>query len=209
MKRLIKIILYSVSIMLFILIFSNFWIVFTTKDRILSDSDDLPENRVALVLGTSKRTIDGGENIYFKARVEAAASLYHNGKVSHLLVSGDNRTQYYNEPQDMYNALKNLNVPDTAITLDYAGFRTLDSIVRCIKIFGQDRFTIVTQEFHGHRALFIANHYNADAVVYAVQFPEQVNERVSMREVVARQLALIDLFILRKQPKYLGETEPI
>lgn len=197
-----------ISLMLVMLLMTNIWMVTSTEERIFIESKDVPRNRVGLVLGTSK-SVKGGENVYFKERVDAAATLYREGKISHILVSGDNRTKYYNEPQDMYKALKERGVPDSAITLDFAGFRTLDSVVRCIKIFGQSEFTIITQEFHGHRALFIADYYDVNAIVYAASGSVEVNEKVSVRELVARQLALFDLYILHKQPKFLGEKEPI
>jgi SanA protein len=169
----------------------------------------IESKRVALVLGTSKRTAAGTENEYFSRRMKAASELYHAGKVTNILVSGDNRTEYYNEPQDMYNALKELGIPDSSITLDFAGFRTLDSVVRCIKIFGQSRFIIVSQEFHGYRALYIADQYGAEAQVYTAEDPIINNVRVSIREIIARSLAFIDLHIINKQPKFLGEKEEI
>lgn len=208
MKKIIRTIVFIISVTFLLLLFLNIWIVSSTDDRIFQSLEDVPGNRVGLVLGTSK-SVKGGENIYFKERVDAAADLFHNGKITHILVSGDNRTKYYNEPQDMYKALKSRGVPDSSITLDFAGFRTLDSVVRCIRIFGQTRFTIITQRFHGHRTLFIADYHRAEAVVFAASGPEIVNQKVSLRELVARQLAVFDLYILNKQPKFLGEKEPL
>gem|GEM_PF-4345032 len=96
--------------------------------------------------------------------MQTAAELYKQGKIVHFIVSGDNRTRYYNEPLEMQKALVKLGVPIAAITLDYAGLRTLDSIVRCKEIFGQDNITIITQPFHSYRALFISDYYDVNAV---------------------------------------------
>lgn len=209
MRSFLTILLYTVGVLLFYVLASNLWIIVKTQDRVRSDLDNLTRSRVALVLGTSKRTTAGTENEYFSQRMEAAARLYHTGKVSNILVSGDNRTEYYNEPKDMYNALKELGIPDSSITLDFAGFRTLDSVVRCIKIFGQDQFIIVSQQFHGYRALYIADYQGANAEVFVAKDPDSNNLRVSAREIIARSLAFIDLHIINKQPKFLGEKEKI
>jgi SanA protein len=125
-------------------IFCNLWIVRSTKDRVFSDVNKVPHHRIALVLGTSHRTSKGHPNPFFEKRIETAAELYKRGKIDHLILSGDNRSIYYNEPMAMLKALLKKGVPASAITLDYAGLRTLDSIVRCKEIFGQDKFVIIT-----------------------------------------------------------------
>lgn len=86
-------------------IFSNVFIISKTSSYIYEDINDIPEKEIALVLGTSKRNINGEANSFFDNRMEAAAQLYHKGKVKGLLLSGDNRTRYYNEPSDMRKAL--------------------------------------------------------------------------------------------------------
>lgn len=201
--------LYFGSLLVVLLVGINFWIVFQTRDQIFHDLDQIPKRKVALILGTSKRTVEGGSNVYFRERVEAAAFLYKNGKVTHLIVSGDNRSVYYNEPRDMYNALIELGVPGRAITLDYAGLRTLDSIVRAKLVFGQDAITIITQDFHCYRALFIADFYEMDAVAYAAGDADHYPASLVLREMVARILAAVDLYIFQSTPRHLGEKELI
>ena len=122
-----------------------------------------PAQRVGLVLGTSRFTTKGVKNEFFEERMDAAAELFERGIISHILVSGDNSSIYYNEPRDMLNALKERGIPESAVTLDYAGLRTLDSVVRCAQIFGQNNFIIITQDFHLYRALFIANYHGLKA----------------------------------------------
>jgi SanA protein len=125
----------------------NYYIVKSTENRIYSEIKEIPKNEVAVVLGASKYLGVNEKyiNPYFKYRMEAAAELYHSGKVKHLLVSGDNHSKNYDEPTDMKNYLISLGVPCEAITLDYAGFRTFDSMIRAKEIFGLKRFTIVSQ----------------------------------------------------------------
>ncbi len=205
-KKLFKIFFYCVFAVALFAFITNVWVVRGTAHRVIEALDQLPDSKVALVLGTSRRTQKGYSNPYFAYRIDAAATLYKTGKVKHLLLSGDNRTRYYNEPEDMKRALVAKGVPETAITLDYAGFRTLDSVVRCKKIFGQNNVIIITQKFHSYRALFISNFYDINAHVYVARnLPLSYSKKVVAREILARPKAVIDLFVLKKDPKFLGE----
>lgn len=188
----------------------NMWIVMSTESRVYSDLAELPGHRVALVLGTSHRSIGGGSNPFFDNRIKTAAELYRSGKVDHFILSGDNSTKFYNEPVEMRKALILAGVPSSAVTLDYAGLRTLDSVVRSKQIFGQDKITIITQSFHTYRALFISNYYDIDAVAMAAEDPEfDRTFRVQIREYLARAKAVLDLYIFKTEPHHLGKKEPI
>lgn len=204
MKKLLKLLVWiGASIVLFILI-TNIWVVSSTCNLIF-DLEDIPENDVALVLGTSKRTVDGIANRFFVERMNAAAGLYENRKIRHLLVSGDNSSKYYNEPRDMLNALGELNVPERDISLDFAGFRTLDSVVRSQEVFGQNSITIVTQKFHCYRSLFIADKFGIKAVAYSADKGGSIGVNLAIREVLARSFAVADLYVFQRRPKFLGE----
>lgn len=181
----------------------NFWIVSSTEDLIYYDTEIIPPRKVALLLGTSKHTSKGDTNKYFKERIEAAADLYHRGVIEHIIVSGDNRTIYYNEPRDMYQGLRALDIPESAITLDFAGFRTLDSVVRSKLVFGQDQLLIITQDFHCYRALFIAEFYDIDALAFAADNKDELPLSLALREIIARSIAVVDLYVLKKGPKFL------
>lgn len=201
-----------VGILAFLLLLfgSNVWIVRSTGHRVFSDSGKLPDHRVALVLGTSNKTVNGNVNPYFLKRMETAAHLYKLGKIDHLILSGDNRSMYYNEPMEMRKALLKLGIPSSAITLDYAGLRTLDSIVRCKEIFGQHKITIITQPFHSYRALFISRYYDIDAVAMVADEPGlESSVKVRIREYFARTKAVLDLYVLKTTPRFLGEKERI
>jgi SanA protein len=178
--------------------------------RIFRHTAALPTNDVALVLGTARLTAGGRPNLHFTQRVRAAAQLYHSGKVRHLLVSGDNHIASYDEPTDLRDALVALGVPDAAITRDYAGFRTLDSVVRANTVFGLRRFTIVTEEFHCPRAVWIARQRGLDAVAFAApDLGPRWSLRVKAREVAARAWCAVDLYLLGRQPRFPGPFEPI
>ncbi len=194
----------------FFVVAANIWIVKSTEEKILSQYDSLSKHEVALVLGTSHLLTSGAPNPFFNNRMETASNLFREGKIKHFIVSGDNRTRYYNEPLEMKKALVGLGVPSSAITLDYAGLRTLDSIVRSKEIFGQSKITIVTQTFHCYRALFISDYYGIDAVAYVAN--EEVtmeSDQIHWREYLARAKAVLDLYVLKTTPRYLGDKEPI
>jgi len=189
---------------------ANWWVIKSTEDKVLTDINLLKGRSVALVLGTSNKLRNGSANPYFENRIKAAAELYREGKVTHFILSGDNRSKFYNEPLRMKNALVLLGVPDSAITLDNAGLRTLDSIVRTKEIFGQNKITIITQSFYSYRALFISNFYKIDAVALVTQdSTSEAPFKVYIREYFARTKAILDLYILNTPPQHLGKKTPL
>lgn len=196
--------------LLLALLAANAWVVGTSRGYVYDDIERLPDNEVGLVLGTSPYTRQGNRNLLFRHRIHAAAELYAAGKVQHLLLSGANPDETYNEPRKMYQALVQLGVPPEAMTFDFAGFRTLDSVVRAREVFSLDRVTIISQRFHDYRAVFIARNRGLDAVAYTR--PEEDARqplRTETREYLARGMAVLDLFVLFKRPKYLGERRTI
>lgn len=210
MRRLKRFVLGVFLLLVVVVIACNVWIVESTEAQVYSDLAQLPDHRIALVLGTSYRSAGGGPNPFFQNRIEMAATLYSMGKIDHFILSGDNSTRYYNEPVEMRKALIRKGVPASAITLDYAGLRTLDSVVRSKKVFGQNKITIITQPFHSYRALFISRYYDMDAVAMVAEDPDlQRTFKVRLREYLARTKAVLDLYIFKTDPRFLGEKEEI
>lgn len=188
------------------MIICNYWIVSSTKQQIYSSTKSIPERKVGLVLGASKHSKRGTANMYFTFRMQAAYELFITKKVKYLLLSGDNHVKGYDEPSDMREALLKLGVPDSCIVLDYAGFRTLDSVVRCDEVFGEDSITIVSQEFHNQRALFIANKNNINAIAYnANDVYKNYSFKTRLREYFARVKCVLDIYIFHTSPKFLGD----
>ena len=172
---------------------------------IYSSVDSIPHNHCALVLGTSKYLWNGKRNLFYTNRIKAAVELYNHNKIDYIIVSGDNRNRNYNEPITMYNDLIAAGIPNKKIILDYAGFRTLDSVVRGKEVFGQDKFTIVSQLFHNQRALYIAHQKGIEAIAFNTEDNgEKLALKVQLRELGARMLVVIDM-ITSKQPHFLGE----
>ena len=184
---------------------ANWWVEEFAKTKLYTSVQDVPYNKVGLFLGTGKYLSNGRINLYYKYRIEAAGKLYKAGKVHFILVSGDNSTKDYDEPTTIKSDLVALGIPENKIYLDYAGFRTLDSVVRCDKIFGQKSITVISQQFHNERAIFIADNNKIAAIGFnAKDVSKRYGLKVWVRERLARVKMMLDLLI-GKQPKFLGE----
>ena len=188
-----------------LIIFCNWKIEADSRDFISDDVNTLPKEKVALVLGTSKILQNGYQNAYFYHRIDAAEQLYKSGKASYIIVSGDNSVKGYNEPEDMKLELIARGIPEEKIYEDFAGFRTLDSIIRAKEIFGQEGFIIISQKFHNERAVFLARHYGINAYGYnATDVARYSGLKIQIRERFARVKVFIDL-IFGVKPKFGGE----
>jgi uncharacterized protein YijF (DUF1287 family)/vancomycin permeability regulator SanA len=166
----------------------------------------VPRNKVGLVLGCGRYLRGGYNNLFFRNRIKAASRLIQSGKVDYILVSGDNHRQGYDETSDMKQALVELGVPPGRIVCDYAGFSTLDSIVRSKEVFGQRAITIISQRFHNERAIYLAKAYGMEAVGYnADDVQLKWAAKTYLREIGARVKAIWDTKIARRSPRFLGE----
>ena len=198
------------GVFLSILTIATLWIINNhvikeTQAQLYYNVNSIPKNKVGLLLGTSKYKDKSRHilNLYYQTRIDAAVALYMAGKIDYVIVSGDNSTQYYNEPQLMKDDLVAKGVPASHIFMDNAGFRTLDSILRCRDIFGQTSFTIISQTFHNQRALYIANHKEVKTVAFCSEDGDQY-WAATIREKMARVKMMLDL-LLNKQAKFYGE----
>ena len=204
----------ALSIVLFLTLtasivgYAEWRVVSSAKGKWYEDEKEVPETDVALLLGTAKY-FQGRINLFYSARIQAAARLFHAGKVRAILASGDNSTMEYNEPRDIKQDLIESGVPAEFITLDYAGFRTLDSVVRAQKVFGQKKVVIVSQRFHLERAIYLAQETGMEAIGYVAQDPAFLWWlKIRIRESFARIMVVLDVAFGRS-PKYLGKKERI
>lgn len=182
------------------------WIARAASGQCFAEVESIPLAPVAVVLGTSSQLPDGRANLFFLPRMEAAASLFKAGKVKALIVSGDNGTHGYDEPTDMKLALVRMGVPAEKIVCDYAGFRTLDSVVRAKEVFGQQRVIFVSQRFHNARAIYLARVFGIEAFgLDAQDVPVSLSVKTFLREKLACVKAVLDVNVLGTQPRFLGE----
>ncbi len=203
-KNLKRLVFISISLAIYAIAI-NFWISYQAKNSIHDNVLQLPKNKVGLVLGTGKYTSYGSINLYYKYRLEAATSLYKSGKIEYILVSGDNSRKSYDEPTDFKNDLIKKGIPENKIYLDYAGFRTLDSIVRAKAVFGLNSITIISQKFHNERAIYLAKHFNIDAIAFnAKGVSSSYSIKTTIREYLARTKASLDI-LFNVEPKFLGK----
>lgn len=184
----------------------EWWIERSAGGRCFDAVERVPEAPVAVVLGTSARLADGRANLFFLPRMEAAAALFKAGRVKALIVSGDNGTQGYDEPTDMKRVLMQMGVPAEKVVCDYAGFRTLDSVVRAKQVFGQQRMIFVSQRFHNARAIYLAQAFGIEAFgMDAKNVPVALSLKTFLREKLACVKAVLDVNVLGTQPRFLGE----
>jgi SanA protein len=184
-------------------------VVNCAKGKTFNDVNDMPFNKVGMLLGTSKYVSSGQPNQYFANRIEAAAQLYKSGKIKYILVSGDNSTKYYDEPAAMRKSLIAAGVDSTHIVADDAGLRTFDSVIRAKEIFGQSSLTIISQKFHNERAIYFAEKNGINAVGFnAKDVDKYYGFKTNLREKLARVNAVLDFWFGAK-PRFLGEKIPL
>ncbi|TFH88246.1 sanA-like protein [Billgrantia azerbaijanica] len=188
----------------------NVWVLAKTQGRIEHELPLCGPERVGIVFGTSHWTRSGVRNPHFDARMSAASRLIRLGRVRHLLLSGDNRTRYYNEPVTMWRDLRARYVRDEDMTLDYAGFSTFDTLARARDVFAVERAVLVTQAWHLPRALFIADALGLDVIGCAAPTPPVAGQWwLQAREWLARVSTLGDLYLWGREPYFLGPLEPL
>ena len=175
------------------LFFCYWWVSRAGGFPLFDSVEQIPANEVALVLGTSPVLVSGLPNRYFVSRINAAAALFHAGKAKVLLLSGNSRDDGYNEPAAMREALTVRGVPKEVLLEDPAGIRTLDSVARAKSVFGCDRLTVISQEFHNRRALFFCKHFQIDGIALNADPPVHRSWRLTCREFAARAVAVLNV----------------
>ena len=204
-KRLLRLLPFAIILVLLFVIVMDRLVVLSTKAYMYSSASAVPYNKVGLLLGTSKNLRNGRVNLFYKYRIEAAVELFFAGKIDIILVSGDNGSVKYDEPTDIKNDLIERGVPENKIVLDYAGFNTYDSVVRCKEIFGQASITVISQQFHNERAVYIARRKGMEAFGYNAKDVEDYGGLKTLaREKLARVKMAMDL-MFGKKPHHMGD----
>lgn len=204
-KRVVWVLLTVAILAICAILSANHTVEKETNLHIYSDITEIPHNSAGLLLGTSKTLRSGKANLYFQYRIDAAVALFKSGKIDCIVISGDNGRESYNEPEDMKAELIKQGIPEKQIYLDHAGFRTLDSVVRMNKVFGQNNFTVISQEFHNRRAIYIAQAKELNAIGFNAKNVDAYSGfKTQVREKLARVKLFLDLWT-DKSPKFLGE----
>lgn len=204
-RMLFYLIFLAITLCTILVITCNQIIEKNTEKYSFDDLQLMPYNKVGLLLGTSPKLKNGKNNLYFDYRITATVKLYKANKIRYILISGDNHRENYNEPEEMKKTLVAQGIPEHAIYMDYAGFRTLDSVIRAKKIFGQNNLTIISQKFHNERAIYLARKSGMNAIGFnAEDVQTYAALKTQVRELFARVKVFVDL-IINKQPHFLGE----
>ena len=205
MIKWLKRIFYSGVALLLLVLLLNYKVKHDVKESMYDNITETPSKKVGLLLGTAKYVKGGWINLYYTHRITAAVELYKAGKIEYILISGDNGRESYDEPTLMKEDLMAAGIPESAIYLDYAGFRTLDSVVRCKIIFGELDILVISQQFHNERAVYIARAKGMQAIGYnARDVNAKYGFKTRIREYLARTKMFLDLWF-GKEPKFLGE----
>ncbi|MEO9893239.1 ElyC/SanA/YdcF family protein [Aurantibacter sp.] len=204
-RKLLKLTGIFILIPLLILFICHTTITNSAKGKTFDNTDEIPKNKVGLVLGTSKKLSSGHSNPYYEYRITATVRLYQAKKIDFVLVSGDNGSRYYNEPTTFKKDLVKAGIPENKIYLDYAGFRTLDSMYRAKVVFGLEKVTVISQEFHNERAIYLGKQKGLNAIGFnAKDVSGQNGLKVHVREYFARVKVFLDMF-MNTQPKFFGD----
>jgi len=189
----------------------DLYISWQAKPYIYTDVKEIPHRKAALLLGTNKYIAKGKKNYYYLYRIRSAVTLWKAGKIQAIVVSGTNDSKYYNETRSMYKDLIRAGIPQKYITQDFAGFRTLDSVMRAEAIFDLKEYIIISQKFHLERAIFLAKAKGQKVIGFEAKAKKGTKAAYKMkaRELLARTKAFLDVYMLHTKPKFYGKKEKV
>jgi len=210
LRRLVLNLLFALPLgVLLVVINANLAATRNARGLLYSDVSEVPSARVGLVFGTTDR-VQGRENLYFRYRIDAAEKLWKAGKVEILIVSGDNRSDYYNEPKKMREALEERGIPGDRIVADARGLRTLDSVIRVKETFGTDSVLLISQRFQNERAIYVAKANGIRAYGFnARDVGVKAGFKTRLREIGARVKMWLDVHFLNTRPKHRGDRKTL
>ncbi len=204
-KKIFRFLILGGALIAFVLFATDYWVTTKTKKQLYNSTAEIPHQKIGLLLGTAKYVANGKINLYYKYRIDAAVALFQSGKIDFVLISGDNSVKHYNEPETMMQDLIARGIPKHKIYLDYAGFRTLDSVLRCKEVFGENNITVISQPFHNQRAVYIANRKGLNAIAFnAKGVTTKYGYKTMLREKFARVKMMLDL-TFGKKAKFYGD----
>lgn len=197
-KKTFRYVLFAVFMLISVIGLCFLIVSINANNKTFNRIDNIPQNKVGLLLGTSPVTPHGEHNYYFDNRIYSTVELYEQGKIKQIIASGGDYSAQNgcNELTAMRDSLVAHGVPDSVITLDYQGLRTLSSIVKAKDIYNLDSLTIISQKYHSERAIWLAEHYGIHAIAYNASTPDITDKRIKniSREFLARVKMFLDIF---------------
>ncbi len=191
------------SIVLVIALIVPLLSVRSQKKHVFTSVDAVDSATVGLVFGAGLVNSSHPSDV-LRDRLITASELFNNGKISTILVSGDNRTEQYSEPEVMRNTLiEEYGIPENVIYQDFGGRRTYDSCKRAHDLFGVERAILISQEYHLPRAVWTCRRLGIESKgVSATRQPYVKDPYYKKREIVAIYKAFFDIYI--NSPIVLG-----
>lgn len=186
----------------------NQYVKLTASKNIIQEVENANKSDAILVLGCQVME-DGSLSLMLKDRLDKAVELYKQGTAEKIIVSGDHGREEYDEVNAMKSYLIENEIPSENIFMDHAGFSTYESLYRAEYIFKVEKLTVVTQEYHLYRAVYIGNKLGietygvpAEKTLYYGQISREI------REILARDKDFVKC-IFKSKPTYLGESIPV
>lgn len=210
-KKLIKLFAIGAACVLFVIIVCHYIVVVNASGKTYDNVEEIPHNKVGLLLATSPITPGGAHNYYYENRIKAADELFKAGKIDFIIASGGDYTRSQkngsDEPAAIRDSLIARGIPDERIILDYEGLRTLNSIAKAKQVYDLDSLTLISQKYHNERAIYIANRYGIQAVGYNAKPSPIRRNRIknSLREFLARPKMFLDI-LTGKRPDIRQNT---
>lgn len=198
-RKIILAVVIAIIIGIVTILTCHFFVVCNAKGKLYENVDNIPAAKFGLLLGTTPQSRYGGNNLFFKYRIDATEKLYKAGKIEYILISGDeNSLDGVNEPECMKDSLVVRGIPRSVIFLDGKGLSTYESIVRTHDVYDVNSYTVISQQFHNERALYLAEHLGLDIEQVQAFNAESPNTTFSivtyLREYLARVKMVIDIF---------------
>ncbi len=209
LKILIIIILILCALIGIMMLSINFYVVNKTKSKIVTEKQAKELENVDCILVLGAGIWGDKPSPMLEDRLLQGITLYNNQTSSKIIMSGDHGKEEYDEVNVMKDFAIEKGVKSEDIFMDHAGFSTYDSVYRAKEIFKAQKIIIVTQKYHLHRALYVAEKLGIEAYG-VVSDPREYRGQVvrELREVLARDK---DFFkcIIKPEPTYLGDTIPV
>ncbi len=205
MKKFVKLLLPKILLILAIVTILAFiitppFLVYQGKYKIYKETADVEATKYAIVFGAGVMP-NGHPTDMLEDRLLTAVDLYNNQKIEKIIVSGDNRTTHYNEPQAMYLYLIDQGIPENAIVMDFAGRRTYDTCYRAKEIFSIDKAILISQGYHLPRAIYLCNHFGVESTGFSATKRVYEGEfEYEIREILALYQSILDIYVTKPTP---------
>lgn len=184
----------------------NHYVLGFSESQIIYDTQQIEWSPIGLVFW-ARIYSNGIPSPILRDRLDTAIKAYENKKISRIIVSWDNATQYYDEPTNMKAYLVDLWIPKDHIYIDYAWFDTFDSIYRAEYIFGVKDIILFTQNYHLKRAMYISKRLWLQTQWMSSDLRDYRDiDYFERREMFSRIKAFLEIEILKSKPKFLGEA---